>query len=63
MKTILKYIKKFFFGYIVFGFGTVFGAVIASIVTGLIMSTAYGIPDGAKILKIQDCLEERNESE
>lgn len=61
MKTFLKYIKKFFFGYIVFGLGTVFGAVIASVVTWSIMSAAYGIPDAGEILKIQDCLEKRNE--
>tara|TARA_R110000824_G_scaffold47486_4_gene135197 strand:- start:744 stop:929 length:186 start_codon:yes stop_codon:yes gene_type:complete len=61
MNTFLKYIKKFLLGYIMFGFGTVFGAVIASIVTWSIMSAAYGIPDGAQILKIQDCLEESDE--
>ena len=61
MSTFLKYIKKFFFGYIVFGLGTVFGAVIASVVTWSIMSAAYGIPDGAQILKIQDYLEDRDE--
>ena len=61
MRTLLKYVKKIFFGYIVFGLGTVFGAVIASVVTWSIMSAAYGIPDTAKILKIQDCLEEKNE--
>jgi len=61
MNTFLKYIKKFFFGYIMFGLGTVFGAVIASIVTWSIMSVAYGIPDAGQILKIQDCLEERDE--
>jgi len=61
MSTFLKYIKKFFFGYIVFGLGTVFGAVIASVVTWSIMSAAYGIPDAAEILKIQDCLEEKDE--
>jgi len=61
MRTLLKYVKKFFFGYIMFGFGTVFGAVIASVVTWSIMSAAYGIPDTAKILKIQDYLEEKNE--
>ena len=44
-----------------FGFGTVFGAVIASVVTWSIMSAAYGIPDAAEILKIQDCLEEKDE--
>jgi len=44
-----------------FGFGTVFGAVIASIVTWSIMSAAYGIPDTIQILKIQDCLEEKDE--
>jgi len=61
MKAFLKYIKKFFFGYIMFGFGTVFGAVIASVVAWSIMSAAYGIPDGAQILKIQDYLEDRDE--
>jgi len=61
MNTFLKYVKKFFFGYIVFGMGTVFGAVIASVVTWSIMSAAYGIPDAIQILKIQDCLEERDE--
>jgi len=61
MNTFLKYIKKFFLGYIMFGFGTVFGAVIASIVTWSIMSLAYGIPDSGQILKIPDCLEEKNE--
>lgn len=44
-----------------FGLGTVFGSVIASIVTWSIMSAAYGIPDAVQILKIQDCLEEENE--
>jgi len=61
MSTFLKYIKKFFFGYIMFGLGTVFGAVIASVVTWCVMSAAYGIPDGAQILKIQDYLEDRDE--
>lgn len=44
-----------------FGLGTIFGAVIASIVTWSIMTAAYGMPDGAKILKIQNCLEEKDE--
>lgn len=61
MKIFIKYIKKFFLGYVMFGLGTVFGAVIASIVTWSIMSAAYGLPEAAQILKIQDCLEERDE--
>tara|TARA_R110002020_G_scaffold251908_3_gene465711 strand:+ start:2599 stop:2784 length:186 start_codon:yes stop_codon:yes gene_type:complete len=61
MRRFLKYFKKFIVGYVMFGLGTVFGAIVASIVTWSIMSAAYGIPDAGQILKIQDCLEERNE--
>ena len=42
-----------------FGMGVLFGSSVASVVTYIVMSMCYGIPETAKILEIQECLQEK----
>ena len=53
---VLKYFGK---SYIVFGLGVLFGSAVASVTTYTVMSLCYGIPNTAKILEIQECLQEK----
>jgi hypothetical protein len=52
-------IKKLGTGYITFGFGVIFGAVIATLTSYYIFEAALGSPDAANILQIEKCLKER----
>tara|TARA_B100000900_G_scaffold386431_1_gene376901 strand:- start:397 stop:570 length:174 start_codon:yes stop_codon:yes gene_type:complete len=52
-------VKKLGAGYIGFATGVIFGAIIATLTSYYIFETALGSPDAAKILQIQECLEER----
>ena len=52
-------VKKLGAGYIGFATGVVFGAIVATLTSYYIFETALGSPDAAKILQIQECLEER----
>jgi len=57
-------IKKIIKSYFVFGLGMLFGAVIASVVSWVIMSITHGNPDLEKFLDVRECLEEKiNEQE
>jgi len=46
-------------GYLAFGLGVIFGAIIATLTSYYIFEAALGSPDAAKILQIEECLEER----
>jgi hypothetical protein len=52
MKTLGK-------GYLAFGVGVIFGAIIATLTSYYIFEAALGSPDAGKILQIQHCLEEK----
>ena len=52
-------IKKLGAGYLGFATGVVFGAIIATLTSYYIFETALGSPDAARVLQIQECLEER----
>ena len=51
--------KKLGTGYLAFGVGVIFGAIIATLTSYYIFETAYGSPAAAKVLAIQECLLER----
>ena len=51
--------KKLGTGYLAFGAGVIFGAIIATLTSYYIFEAALGSPDAGRMLKIQDCLEER----
>tara|TARA_R110002124_G_scaffold237052_1_gene402267 strand:- start:234 stop:404 length:171 start_codon:yes stop_codon:yes gene_type:complete len=46
-------------GYLAFGVGVVFGAIIATMTSYYIFEAALGKPEAANILQIQDCLQEK----
>jgi len=46
-------------GYLAFGVGVIFGAIIATLTSYYIFEAALGSPDAAKMLQIEKCLEER----
>ena len=48
-------IKKYLF----FGLGVIFGSIVGTLVTYTIMCALYGMPNTAKILELQECIEER----
>jgi len=52
MKTLGK-------GYLAFGVGVIFGAIIATLTSYYIFETALGSPDAGRVLQIQECLQER----
>jgi len=45
--------------YLFFGLGVLFGSIVGTTVTYIILSACYGLPDVAEILEIRDCLEEK----
>jgi hypothetical protein len=51
--------KKLGTGYLAFGAGVIFGAIIATLTSYYIFEAALGSPDAANILQIEDCLKER----
>ena len=51
--------KKLGTGYLAFGAGVIFGAIIATLTSYYIFAAALGSPDAANILQIEDCLKER----
>jgi len=51
--------KKLGAGYLGFGIGVIFGAIIATLTSYYIFEAAMGSPNAAKILQIQDCLQEK----
>ena len=52
-------IKKLGTGYFAFGVGVIFGSIIATLTSYYIFEAALGDPNAAKILQIQQCLQER----
>ena len=52
-------VKKLGTGYLAFGLGVIFGAIIATLTSYYIFEAALGSPDAANILQIEDCLRER----
>tara|TARA_R100001463_G_scaffold85007_1_gene139819 strand:- start:316 stop:486 length:171 start_codon:yes stop_codon:yes gene_type:complete len=51
--------KKLGTGYLAFGAGVIFGAIIATLTSYYIFEAALGSPEAANILQIEDCLRER----
>ena len=51
--------KKLGAGYIGFGMGVVFGAIVATLTSYYIFEAALGSPEAGSILQIQECLQER----
>jgi len=45
--------------YIFFGLGVIFGSIVGTFVTYTVMCALYGMPSTAKILELQQCLEEK----
>jgi len=59
MKLFKKLVKKLVKNYLFFGLGVVFGSTIATFVTYAVFSITHGVPSAAKVLQIQQCLEEK----
>jgi|TARA_R100001129_G_scaffold61967_1_gene42147 hypothetical protein len=55
----MKLFKKFLKNYLFFGIGVIFGSTIATFVTYAVFAISYGSPTAAKVLQIQNCLEEK----
>lgn len=55
----MRLFKKLFKNYLFFGLGVIFGSVISTLVTYAIFSISHGTLEAAKILQIQECLEEK----
>ena len=55
----MKLFKKFLKNYLFFGIGVIFGSTIATIVTYTVFAVSHGTPTAAKVLQIQECLEQK----
>ena len=55
----MRLFKSFIKNYLLFGLGVILGSVIATLVTYAVFSISHGTPNAAKILQIQECLEEK----
>ena len=55
----MKLFKKLVKNYLFFGFGVIFGSIVATFVSYTIFSVTHGVPTAAKVLQIQKCLEEK----
>lgn len=55
----MKLFKNLLKNYLFFGLGVIFGSVIATLITYVIFSISHGTPSAAKVLQIQECLEEK----
>jgi len=55
----MRLFKKLVKNYLFFGFGVIFGSIVATFVSYTIFSVTHGSPSAAKILQIQECLEEK----
>ena len=56
----MRLFKKIIKNYLFFGLGVIFGSVISTFVTYAVFSISYGTPTAARVLQIQECLEEKN---
>jgi len=55
----MRLFKKIIKNYLFFGLGVIFGSIISTFVTYAVFSISQGTPGAAKILQIQECLEEK----
>ena len=55
----MKYIRNVGSGYIGFGLGVIFGAIVATLTSYIIFAMAGGDMTQAEYLQIRDCLIER----
>lgn len=55
----MRLFKKLIKNYLFFGLGVIFGSTIATIVTYAVFSVSHGTPNAARVLQIQECLEEK----
>ena len=55
----MKLFKKFLKNYLFFGIGVIFGSTISAFVSYAVFSISHGTPNAAKVLQIQECLEEK----
>ncbi len=55
----MKLFKNFLKNYLFFGIGVIFGSVIATFITYTIFAVSHGTPSAAKVLQIQECLEDK----
>tara|TARA_S200002703_G_scaffold83842_1_gene72230 strand:+ start:216 stop:389 length:174 start_codon:yes stop_codon:yes gene_type:complete len=56
----MRLFKKIIKNYLFFGLGVIFGSVISTFVTYAVFSISHGTPTAARVLQIQECLEEKN---
>ncbi len=57
LKKMVSGAKKFLSAYFVFGSGVVFGAVVASVVSGVMMNVAMGEDGAARLLGFSECIQ------
>ncbi len=55
----MRLFKKIIKNYLFFGIGVIFGSAISTFVSYAIFSISHGTPTAAKVLQIQECLEEK----
>ena len=55
----MKLFKKLVKNYLFFGMGVVFGSIISTFISYAVFSISHGTPTAAKVLQIQECLEEK----
>jgi hypothetical protein len=55
----MKLFKKLLGNYLSLGIGVIFGSVVATVVTYTVFAVSYGTPSAARVLQIQECLEEK----
>jgi hypothetical protein len=55
----MRLFKKFIKNYLFFGLGVIFGSAVSAFVSYAVFSISHGTPTAAKVLQIQECLEEK----
>ena len=55
----MRLFKKLIKNYLFFGLGVIFGSIISTFVTYAVFSISNGTPTAARVLQIQECLEEK----
>tara|TARA_B100002019_G_scaffold272765_1_gene268266 strand:+ start:985 stop:1161 length:177 start_codon:yes stop_codon:yes gene_type:complete len=55
----MRLFKKLIKNYLLFGLGVIFGSVISTFIAYVVFSVSHGTPSAAKVLQIQECLEEK----
>ena len=59
MASLMKLFKKIIKNYLFFGLGVIFGSIVATFVTYAVFAISHGTPSAARVMQIQDCLEEK----